>query len=263
MRISFRISLPSSLGNDLAGEVVALGPGVEGTKIGDEVMAMLELGHPGAYAEYAVVPARLLAKKPANLDFTNAAAVPLAGLTALQLLRRSRRFTKGARVLVNGASGGVGSFVIQIAKAGGAVVTGVTSGKNMDLVRSLGADAVLDYTQEDALHGGPYDVVVDTVGNMSFWRARKALASEGAFVSSDPSPGLFIAHALTSFSRKRAFAGVVKPSAEDLHTIAELIVQGKVRPLVERVFSLSEAQDAHRHLETNRTRGKLVFAIAS
>jgi NADPH:quinone reductase-like Zn-dependent oxidoreductase len=258
MRLSFGIKLPAVLGNDIAGEVAELGEGVADFSIGDPVMAMLELRKPGAYAEYAVVPARLAARKPDNLDFPHAAALPLAGLTALQLLRRCPQLGQPISVLINGASGGVGSFAVQIAKAFDARVTGVTSTRNLELVRSLGADAVLDYTTSEPL-GGPYDAVIDTVGNLSFWRARRCLTASGTYASCIPEPGVFFSAAVSS----RAHAVIVKPSGSELAQLAELVVQGKLLPRVERTFSFDEeaVMAAHRHLETSRTRGKLVLSI--
>jgi NADPH:quinone reductase-like Zn-dependent oxidoreductase len=259
MRLSFGIKLPAVLGNDVAGEVVELGAGVTEFSVGDAVMAMLELRRPGAYAEFAVAPARLVARKPANLDFEQAAALPLAGLTALQLLRRSPQLGQAMSIHINGASGGVGSFAVQLARANGAVATGVTSSRNLDFVRSLGADHVIDYSVGQAL-GGPYDMVIDTVGNLSFWKARKLLTANGTYASCIPEPGVFVAAAVA----RRAHAVIVQPNGEQLGQLANLAARGELRSVVERVFQLTEEQviAAHRHLETNRTRGKLVIAIS-
>jgi NADPH:quinone reductase-like Zn-dependent oxidoreductase len=256
MRLSFGIRLPAVLGTDIAGEVVELGEGVSGFAVGDAIMAMLELRRPGAYAEFAVVPARLAAHKPAQLDYLQAAALPLTGLSATQLLRRSPLFGQAMRVMVNGASGGVGTFAVQIAKANGAHVTGVTSTRNLDFVRSLGADAVVDYKTGEAL-GGPYDLFVDTVGNLSYWEARKLLQPDGTFASCIPEPGVFFAAALA----RRAHSVIVKPSGEGLVYLAGLVEAGKLIPAIERTYRLADMAAAHRHLETRRTRGKLVVSI--
>ncbi|MET0716608.1 MAG: NAD(P)-dependent alcohol dehydrogenase, partial [Mycetocola sp.] len=170
------------LGVDIAGQVEAVGSGVTRFKPGDEVYAnLLEHGY-GGFAEYAAAPLDVTSLKPATLSFEEAAAVPMAAVTALQGLRRHGEIRPGHRVLVNGASGGVGSFAVQIAKSYGSEVTGVTSTRNIDLVRSLGADHVVDYTTTDFVHGGRYDLILDTVGNRSVPDLRGALA-EGAQAS--------------------------------------------------------------------------------
>jgi NADPH:quinone reductase-like Zn-dependent oxidoreductase len=260
MRLSFGIRLPAVLGNDVAGTVEALGAGVSDFAVGDAVMAMLELRRPGTYAEYVTVPAHLVARKPDRLSFVDAAAIPLAGLTALQLLRQSPSFGKPMRILINGSSGGVGSFAVQIAKANGADVTAVASTRNLELVRSLGADTVLDYTANEPMQG-PYDLVVDTVGNLSFWKARKLLAAQGHYASCIPELHVFFAAGVA----RRAHAIIVKPSGQDLAYLAELAATDKLHPAVERVYRLNEADliAAHQHLETGKTRGKLVVAVSA
>lgn len=260
MRLSFGIRLPAILGNDVAGTVEALGPGVSEFAVGDAVMAMLELRRPGAYAEYVAVPAHLVARKPERLDFIHAAAIPLAGLTALRLLRQSPSFGKPMRILVNGASGGVGSFAVQIAKANGAEVTGIASTRNVEFVRSLGADHVIDYTASQPMQG-PYDLVIDTVGNLSFWKARKILTPQGHYASCIPELHVFFAAGVA----RRAHAIIVAPSGKELAYLAELAAADKLHPAIERVYQLNETDltEAHRHLETGRTRGKLVVAIGA
>lgn len=253
------------LGTDAAGTVEAVGPGVARFKPGDEVYADLYFGASaglGGFAEYAIAKEEKTAPKPKNLSFAEAAAVPMAGITALQGVLLHGPIRPGETVLVNGASGGVGHMAVQIAKAMGAEVTGVTSGKNAEFVRGIGADHVIDYKQEDFTRsGGKWDLVVDTIGNKSPADLRRALAPDGkAAVVGFTSLGNLLGAGL--FGGKNVKLVQVKGSATDLDTLTELIEAGKVRPSIERSYSLAETPDAIAHLETGRVVGKVVVAVS-
>lgn len=247
-------------GKDVAGQVEAVGPSVAGFRPGDEVYGELEAG---AYAEYVAVPASKLAPKPANLSFEQAAAAPLAGLTALQGLRDTCRVQAGQRILINGASGGVGTFAVQIAKALGAEVTGVCSTRNLDLVRKLGADHVCDYTREDFTRdAGRYDVILDLVGNRPAAECRRALAPTGRYVLSAARIGRLLRVAVASIVRKQyVVMPTMRPTREDLDALRELIEAGKVTPAVDRTFALAETPDALQRQGDGHARGKKVIAI--
>ncbi len=257
-------SLP---GSDLAGQVEAVGKDVTRFRPADEVFANVESG---GFSEYATVPESVLARKPANLSFEQAAAVPLAALTALQGLRHGG-IQPGQKVLIIGASGGVGTFAVQVAKHLGAHVTGVCSTSNVELVRSLGADRVIDYTSEDFVASGEkYDLVFELGGTRSPGDIRHALMPKGTLVlSSGDSKGRWIgpmtrmlkAVVVNPFVRQRLTMFVAKGSAEDLEYLRELIEAGTIRPVIERTYQLAETPDAIRQIETGHTRGKLVIAV--
>jgi NADPH:quinone reductase-like Zn-dependent oxidoreductase len=249
------------LGGDMAGRVEAVGSGVTTFRPGDEVHASL-LDHGfGAFAEYVSVPVAVMAAKPANLSPEEAAAVPTAAGTALQGLRRHGEIQPGQKVLVNGASGGVGTFAVQIAKSFGAEVTGVTSTKNIDLVRSLGADHVVDYTTTDfARSGERYDLILDTIGNRSAPDLRRGLEEGGkAAVVGFTTVGKLIGVSL------RGGKGIAMVSAhvaaKDLELLAELIESGKVRPQIDRRYSFAEIPTALSYLEQGHARGKVVVGV--
>ena len=250
------------LGGDIAGRVEAVGSGVTTFQPGDEVHASL-LDHGfGAFAEYVSVPVEAMASTPANLSLEESAAVPTAAGTALQGLRHHGEIQPGQKVLVNGASGGVGTFAVQIAKSYGAEVTGVTSTKNIDLVRSLGADHVVDYTTTDfARSGESYDLILDTIANRSVPDLRLALAEGGkAAVIGFTTVGHAIAVSL------RGGKGMAMVSAhvtgKDLELLSELIEAGKVRPQIDRRYSFAEIPAALAYLEQGHARGKVVVGVA-
>ena len=257
------------LGSDMAGVVEAVGRTVARFRPGDEVYA--EVGF-GGLGEYVSVPEAAVARKPADLTFEQAAAVPMAAITALQSLRDVGHITQGQTVIINGASGGVGSFAVQIAKAlGAAEVTGVCSTRNLDLVRSIGADHVIDYTQEDFTRGaGRYDIVVDTVGNHSLAEFRRVLNSQGTFVIVGGKGGRWIGP-LAQVLKGRLMSRVVspqrivtasgRPSGKDLEFLNGLIEAGKVTPVIDRAYVLSEAPEAIRYLEQGHARGKVVVTV--
>jgi NADPH:quinone reductase-like Zn-dependent oxidoreductase len=256
-------------GRDFAGQVEAVGRDVGRLRAGDEVYGEAD----GAFAEYVSAPDGGVDPKPANLTFEQAAAVPVAGNTALMGLRDIARVHPGQRVLINGASGGVGTFAVQIAKSLGAEVTGVCSARNTDLVRSIGADHVVDYTSEDFTRNGQrYDVVFDLVGNRSLTDCRRALTAEGTLVLSGGgvSEGgsligpmaLFIKGQLLSrFVGHRLLSFTEQPSSENLAALRELIESGAVTPVVERTYPLSDVPEAIRYLEVEHARAKVVITV--
>ena len=256
------------LGADLAGQVEAVGPNVTRFVPGDEVYGLTTAG---AYAEYVAVAEAELAPRPVNLTFEQAAAVPLAGGTALQAIRDRGRVQPGQKVLINGASGGVGTFAVQIAKADGAEVTGVCSTGNVDLVRSIGADHVIDYTRDDFTSNSPrYDLLLDNVGNRSLSEYRRALQPKGMYLASHGQPEhtwlgpmLFLARAamLSPFVGQTLTAFNARPRTEDLHTLKGLIEAGTLTPVIDRAYPLAEVPEAFRYLEQWHARGKVVITI--
>jgi NADPH:quinone reductase-like Zn-dependent oxidoreductase len=250
------------LGVDVAGQVEAVGGGVTGFRPGDEVYAnLLDHGY-GGFAEYVAVPVAVVSLKPANLSFEEAAAVPMAAVTALQGLRHHGEIQPTQQVLINGASGGVGSFAVQIAKSYGPEVTAVTSTQNLDLVRSLGADHVVDYTTADFVRGGRrYDRILDTVGNRSVPDLKRALADGGKA-------------AVTGFTSVAKLLGVslrggkdiaqvqAHVSAKDLELLSALIEAGKVRPQIDRRYRFADSPAAIAYLEQGRARAKVVVEVA-
>jgi NADPH:quinone reductase-like Zn-dependent oxidoreductase len=255
-------------GREVAGRVEAVGAGVTRFRPGDEVMGTCE----GSFAEYAAAREDRLARKPANLAFEQAAAVPVSATTALQALREHGRVQPGQRVLVVGASGGVGTFAVQLAKAFGAEVTGVCSPGKADLVRSLGADRVIDYTREDIVAGGQrYDLILDIGGNRSVSRLRRALTRRGTLVMVGGEGGgrwtgmdrQLRALAISPFVRQRLRVFVTREHHESLELLAGLIEAGRVTPAVDRTFPLDQAPEAIRCLEAGRVRGKVVVTVAT
>jgi NADPH:quinone reductase-like Zn-dependent oxidoreductase len=246
-------------GLDIAGTVEAVGTGVTRLGPGEEVFGTCT----GALAEYVGTPEDKLERKPSNLTFEQAAAVPTSGLTALHGIRDAGKVQPGQKVLINGASGGVGTFAVQIAKALGVEVTGVCSTRNVELVRALGADHVIDYTQEDFTQGGPrYDLILDNAGNHSLSALRRALAPTGRLIPNSGSAGLgtFITAFVSSpFLRQQGRPYLSVPKLEDLTFLKELIEAGKVTPAIDRTYPLSEATDAFRYLGNGHARGKVII----
>ncbi|MEW2382377.1 NAD(P)-dependent alcohol dehydrogenase [Micromonospora sp. NPDC047707] len=257
-------------GRDLAGVVTAVGARVTRFRPGDEVYGT---SLRGSYAEFTSTPERRLARKPANLSFAQAAAVPVSGMTALRAVRDSGEVRPGHRVLVIGASGGVGSHAVQIAKAYGATVTGVCAPARADVVRSLGADDVLDYTREEIDRDGPvYDVVIDTGGDRPFSLLRRALTPRGtlALVGGAYTKGPLLsgydrqmvrAPLLSLFVGQRLRSVSAMERTEDLDTLRELIEAGALTPAVDRTYPLAEAAHAIRHLREGHPAGKVVVTI--
>jgi NADPH:quinone reductase-like Zn-dependent oxidoreductase len=255
-------------GRDVAGVVESVGASVIDFRPGDEVMGIVE----GSFAELAVASPDKLVHKPAGITFEQAAAVPISGSTALQALRDVAKVRPGQTVLVIGAGGGVGTFAVQIAKAFGAKVTGVCSTSKADLVRSLGADEVIDYTKEDFADGRrTWDVIVDTAGLRSLRTLRRALAPRGALAIVGGDGGgrwtggffrqILRAPALSLFTSQRLHPVTAKENQEDLRTLADMIDAGKVTPVVGKTYALADAAEAVRELERGHARGKLVVTV--
>ena len=265
--IGLRTPKANGLGVDFAGQVEAVGKDVTQFHPGDEVFGVCN----GAFAEYLCTPENELALKPTNLTFEQAAAVPLAAVTALQGLRDTGQLQPEQKVLIIGASGGVGTFAVQIAKVFGAHVTGVCSTRNLELVRSLGADHVIDYTQEDFTQSGQkYDLIFQLAGTRSPSHCRRALTSKGRLVlSSGDSDGRWIgpidrlikATALSPFVSQTLSSLNTKRSKKDLPYLTELIEAGKVTPVIDRTHSLGEVPEALRYLEQGHARGKVVITV--
>jgi len=256
------------LGVDVAGQVEALGKNVTQFKPGDAVFGACR----GAFAEYACASESALAKKPANVTFEQAASVPVAAFTALQALRDKGQIQPGHKVLINGAAGGVGTFAVQIAKSFGAEVTGVCSSRNVDLVRSIGADRVIDYTREDFTKMGQrYDLFLDGVGNHSLLACRRVLNPKGVYVpfggTSDRWMVGPLARALATLvlswfvSQKLVIFFLARPNQQDLNVMAQLMAAGKVTPVIDRCYSLAEVPEALRYLEEGHARGKVIISL--
>ena len=260
------------LGADVAGRVEAVGRTVTQFQVGDDVFGGLSLNEMGSFAEYVCAGEDAVVLKPAKMTFEQVAAVPLAAFTALQGLRDKGQIQPGQKVLINGASGGVGTFAVQIAKSFGAEVTGVCSARNMDMVRSIGADHVIDYTREDftqhGQHGPPYDLIYCAVGNRSITDYQRALAPEGVCVIAGfTSLRLMFEHMVLGPRRSKAggrrvgLMGTMKPNKKDLVFVKELLEAGKVVPVIDRCYPLSETAEAIRYLETGHARGKVVITV--
>jgi NADPH:quinone reductase-like Zn-dependent oxidoreductase len=269
LRLAFGIRRPRNpvLGSEVAGTVVAVGSAVTRFSVGDEVFGAGR----GTFAEYTAARENKLARKPANITFAQAAAAPVSALTALQALTDVGGVEAGQNVLVIGASGGVGSYAVQLAKAFGAQVTGVCSTAKLDLVRSLGADHVIDYTKDDFADGTHrYDLILDIGGNPALSRLRRALTATGTAVIVGGEEGdswtggmgrTLRALVLSRFVHQRLTNFISTQSTGDLERLTELIEAGKVTPSVERTYPLDQAPDALRHLEAGKVRGKVAITV--
>lgn len=268
MRLDSGLRKPTNirLGVDFAGTVEAVGPNVSRFKPGDEVFG----GRTEALAEYVVAAERLVVLKPRNVTFEQAAAVPVAALTALQAVRDKGRVRPGHKVLINGASGGVGTFAVQIAKSLAAHVSGVSSTRNVELVRSLGADEAIDYSKEDYTQGAHrYDVIIDMVGNHSLLDNRRVLTPQGIYVMVGGPEGRWIAPldrvarmvVLSPFVDQQFGMMLSELNSADLTTLGDLIQAGTVTPVIDRRYGLTEVPEAIRYLETGRARGKVVITV--
>jgi NADPH:quinone reductase-like Zn-dependent oxidoreductase len=268
-RMAFGLRAPKARvrGTDVAGRVESVGKDVTQFRPGDDVFGSCD----GAFAEYATARKDKIAPKPANLTFEQAATVPTSGCTALQALRDAGKVQPGQTVLIIGAAGGVGSFAVQLAKAFGARVTGVCSTTKMDLVRSLGADEVIDYTREDfAGTGQRYDLILDIAGNRSVSHLRRALAPQGHLVIVGGEGGgrwfggigrQLGASLLSPFVSQKLGTFIAKANGEDLVALKELIEAGKVTPVIDTTYPLSDVPEAIRHLEEGHARGKVVITV--
>jgi NADPH:quinone reductase-like Zn-dependent oxidoreductase len=257
------------LGVDVAGQVEAVGKNVTDFREGDEVFGNMTVYGLGAYAEYVSASARAFALKPASLTFEEAATIPQSAVLALQGLRGKRQIRPGDQVLINGAGGNVGPFAVQIAKSFGAEVTGVDSTVKLDMVRSIGADHVIDYTREDVIQKGQqYDLILDVVARRSMWEWRRALKPAGAYVMLGASTrlllqGTFLGPLISmTGSKKMAVMWWWKPfKREDVAFLKELIEAGSVVPVIDRRYPLSGVPEALRYLEEGKARGKVVITV--
>jgi NADPH:quinone reductase-like Zn-dependent oxidoreductase len=254
------------LGADVAGVVEAVGSDVTRFQPGDEVFGIAK----GSYAQYARARADRLAPKPANLSLEQAAVVAISGLTALQAVRDHGRVESGQKVLVIGASGGVGTFAVQIAKSLGAHVTGVCSTRNVEMVRSIGADTVIDYTKDDFTKSAQrYDVILDNVGNHSLSDLRRVVKPEGRYVMVggpsgrwlDPLPRAFNALVQSWFVDQEMSFFMSELNKKDMTILRDLMAAGKVTPVIDRTYKLNEAAEAIRYLEAGRARGKVIVTM--
>ena len=270
MRLVFGLRRPKRpvLGTEFAGEIEAVGKGVRRFGVGDQVFAATGAGF-GAHAEYICLPEDgALAPKPANATFAEAAALCEGGMTALPFLRDTGKIQRGHRVLINGASGAVGASAVQLAKVFGADVTAVCGPTNVDLVRSLGADTVIDYSKADFTRTGQiYDIIFDAVGMSSFSRCKGALKPDGVYLSTVPSLALY-AHVLWTAKlgekKARVAATGLRPASEkakDLHYLRGLAEAGTLKPTLDRSYPMAQVADAHRHVETGHKKGSVVITM--
>jgi len=268
----------AGMGADLSGTVEAVGASVTAFRPGDEVFGEVDgevPGQPllelGSFAEYVCVKEGSVVPKPASLTFEEAAAIPLAGHTALRAVRDQAGVAAGQKVLINGASGGVGTFAVQIAKALGAEVTGVCSTRNLDLVRSIGADQVVDYTRQDFVQGGRrYDVMLDNVGNRTLSECRRVLKPQGTYLASFGQPEnrwfgpmlrLVWMAATSAFVSQRTIPLTTRRTREALLDLKGLVEDGRISPVIDRAYPLEEAAEALRYLEAGHARGKVVVVV--
>jgi len=267
LRLIMGLNKPKRPGVDVAGEVEAVGPDVTQFKPGDAIFGSCR----GALAEYVCAPASALTIKPENLSYEQAASVPVAAWTALQGLRDKGRIQRGSRVLINGAAGGVGTFAVQIAKSFGAEVTGVCSTKNLDRVRSIGADRVIDYTRHDPSEPDvPYDLILECVGNFSFAQVRRMLTPRGTGVMVGARPDVSLATILggmlrillwAPFMKQKIRTFIAKRSQNDLNRIAGLLQSGQITPVIDLCYGFDQVQEALRYLAAGHARGKVVVRV--
>jgi NADPH:quinone reductase-like Zn-dependent oxidoreductase len=254
-------------GSDVAGRIVTVGKEVTGFKAGDEVFGNLSRSGRGGYAEFVRAQEDGLALKPANVTFAEAATIPIAGLTALQDIRDHGKVRPGQKVLINGASGGVGTFAVQIAKSFGAEVTAVCSTANLDLMLRIGADHVIDYTKEDFTRNGKrYDLIIGANGYHPIWRYKRSLAAGGTYVMSGGKgaqlfQALFLGRLMSLTGGKRLMGISARMNREDLAFMAELVSERKVVPVIERTYPLKDAPEAIAHLGKGHVQGKLIISI--
>lgn len=252
------------LGMELAGEIESVGKDVTRFKAGDQVFAQTGFVRTGTYAEYIALPEEpeggALAIKPTNMTYEEAAAVPVGGLEALHFLRQAN-IRSGQKVLINGAGGTIGTFAVQLAKYFGAEVTGVDSAEKLDMLRSIAADHVIDYTQEDfTTSGESYDLILDVISKSSFSDSLRSLKPSGCYLIANPSLSQRLRGRLTSGSKKVIF-GTTSPRTEDLVFLKELIEAGKLKTVIDRRHSLEQIAEAHRYVETGRKKGHVVITV--
>lgn len=253
---------PMQLGEDLAGIVEAVGSAVTDLKKGEEVYGMINGWKVGAYAEYARIPAKEACLKPTGLSFAEAAGVPLAAQTALQALRDKGKIASGQKVFIHGASGGVGVFAVQIAKIWGAKVWASCSERNLDLVKSLGADVVLDYSKGNLLQQEEkFDLFFDSFGNQKFNEVKKILTAKGRYVTTIPTRDIILKYFLSFFTSQKASLVVVKSRRKDLELLKNWLENGKMRAVIDKIYPLDDVAEAHSYIETKRARGKVALEV--
>ncbi|MEM7735452.1 MAG: NAD(P)-dependent alcohol dehydrogenase [Deinococcota bacterium] len=270
MRLMFGLTKPKYpvLGSDMAGRVVSVGAAVSNFAVGDEVMADLSDDGLGSFAEYVTVPETALVAKPKNVSFEQAASVPVAAITGLQALRDHGNIQAGQKVLVTGASGGVGSFAVQLAKNFGAHVTAVCSTSKVDMVRTLGADEVIDYKQDDFTKMGEhYDLIIDAAAYRPLAEVKLALSSTGKYVLvGGSSQRLFQTMLLGPLMSKKGgqtfTTMLAKANTRDLQVIADMLEQGKLNPVIDKRYPLSEVPEAIAYVEEGRARGKVIITVS-
>jgi NADPH:quinone reductase-like Zn-dependent oxidoreductase len=268
-RMAFGLNKPKYpiLGEDISGTVEAVGPGASQFDTGDEVYGDIARYGSGGFAEYVCVPEGGVALKPANLTFEEAAAVPMAAVTALQCLRDGGKVQPGQKVLVHGAAGGVGTFAVQLAKYYGAEVTGVCSTRNVELVKSLGADHVIDYTREDfARNGQQYDLIMAVNGNRSIYDYRRALKPQGVYLMAGGTDkqifqALLLGSLLSRNDGQKFGSFSAKATRKDLMFLKELLEAGKIKPVIDRRYPLSETAEALRYIGGGHARAKIVIIV--
>jgi NADPH:quinone reductase-like Zn-dependent oxidoreductase len=246
-------------GNELSGEIEAIGKNINQFKVGDQIYGIIwSTSFGGAYAEYKCLTENDIAIKPANMTYEEAAAVPIGGLTALVLLRKGK-IQRGQNILIYGASGSVGTFAVQLAKYFGAEVTGVCSTSNLEMVKSLGADKVIDYTKDDfTKYDQTYDVIFDAVRKMSFSRCKNSLTQKGVYITVDWP--LLTAFWTSIVGNRKVVFGIAN-KIEDLKFLRELIEAGKLRSVIDRSYSLEQAVEAHRYVEKGHKKGNVVITV--
>ncbi len=252
-----------TLGADIAGKVEAVGKNAKQFKLGDEVFADIADKGFGGFAEYVSVPESIVALKPTNLPFEKAAAVPAAAVIALQGLRNHGQIKQGQKVLINGAGGGIGSFAVQIAKSFGAEVTAVCSSKKSEIIQSIGADNVIDYTKEDFTKGEQlYDLILDLHVSHSIAEYKRALKPNGAYVACDfNATSLFLGPLISLFGSKKVKSYLARINAQDLTFIKELIEDGKIVPVIDRSYPLKEVPKAIKYYEKKHSQGKIIITV--
>jgi NADPH:quinone reductase-like Zn-dependent oxidoreductase len=267
MRVYVGLKTPKRitiLGMDLAGEIESVGKDVKRFKAGDQVFAATGFVGMGAYAEYICMPEEgVLATKPDNMTYEEAATVPTGGLEALHFLRQAN-IQSGQKVLINGAGGTIGTFAVQLARHFGAVVTCVDSTEKLDMLRSIGADHVIDYTQEDFTKSGQtYDVIFDVVGKSSFSRSIRSLKQNGLYLLSNAGPSQMVRGLWTSrISSKKVIFGAASQTTDDLVFLKELIEAGKIKSVIDKCYPLEQVAEAHRYVETGHKKGNVVITMA-
>ena len=254
--------LPKRLGSDFAGVVTEVGSNISNFKVGDEVYGVTSAIKGGAYANFLLVESHQLSIKPKNINFAQAATIPLAALTAYQALTKIGKLNEGDLVCINGSSGGVGHFAVQIAKALGANVVSICSTKNIELSKNLGSDEVIDYKTSDIFETDhKFDIFFDAVANKSYFKVLKTLKRKGSYITTLPSLSAIISPFFRLFNGKIGKMINLKSNSEDLRFLSELIKSGKLKVKIDKVYTLYDIQEAHRYSETGRVVGKLAIII--